>query len=118
MSATTEFLLVPLVFAALAVLSCRVLGRCGLIALAIGWVAVLSWYILASAPGPEVPLHDFEKTPVPALAGALAGTVAATGFLLTKGRKRPLPVRLLATAGVYLVVSLAADIVVLLLYLF
>src|SRR5687767_15157479 len=116
MSATTEFLLEPLVFAVLAILVHRVLGRYGLAALAIGWVAVLSWHILASAPGPEVPLHEFEKTPVPALAATIAGTVAAAAFVFRKGRKRTLPTRMLATGGVYLFVYVAVDIVVFLWY--
>ena len=110
-------LLVPLVFAVLAILVCRGLGRYGLVAFAIAWVAGLAMYILASAPGAEVPLHDFERTPVPALAATVAGTLATTAFVLKKGRKRPLAVRLLATAGVYLVVSMAVGIIVLLWYM-
>lgn len=117
MSPTTAFLLEPLVFAPLAILVYRVLGRYGLVAMAIAWVVVVWMYILASVPGPEVSLHDFERTPVPALAATVAGTLAATAFVLMKRRERPLAVRLLATAGVYLVVSMAVGIVVLLWYM-
>ena len=117
MSPRTALLLVPLVFAVLALLVYRVLGRYGLVAFAIAWVAGLATYILASVPGAEVPLHDFERTPVPALAATVAGTLAATAFVLMKGRERPVPIRVLATAGVYLVVSMAVGIIVLLWYM-
>jgi hypothetical protein len=117
MSPQTELLLVSLSFAALANLVYRVLGRYGLVALAIAWVMGMAMYILASLPGPEVPLHDFERTPVPALAATVAGTLAATAFVWMMGRKRPAPVRVLVTAGVYLAVFTAVVIIVLLWYM-
>lgn len=98
-----ELLLPPLVFAVLANLVSPY-GRPWLAAIAIAWVAVLSARILASVPGPEVPLHSFERTPVPELLAVLAATLAATVFVSTQRRKRNLPVRVLVTAGVYLLV--------------
>lgn len=111
MRTLTEFLLATLVFAVLAVLGHRWRGPPALVVLALGWMAAVSVRILATVPGPEVSLHDFERTPVPALAAVVAGTVAATAFVWTRKTARPPAIRVLSTAGVYLAAAVPADVI-------
>jgi peptidoglycan/LPS O-acetylase OafA/YrhL len=110
----TELLLAPLVFALLALLAHRVGGRRGVVALAVAWTAALSAYIFASVPGPEVALHSFERTPLPALTATIGGTLAATALQLRRARHRPWPASLVAMTGVYLLAAIPAGAVVLL----
>jgi hypothetical protein len=117
MRTTAEFLLAPLLFAALITFANRLLGRYGALVLAAGWAGALSAYILASAPGPDVPLHAFEKTPVPALLATFAATAAATAFACTRSETWRPPVTWLATAVVYLAVAIPVDIAALLFYM-
>jgi hypothetical protein len=97
-------LLEPLVFAVLATLGFGLRGRYGLAVVAIGWVAAVSMHILASVPGPGIPLHDFERTPVPSIAATVAGTLAGAAFVVLKRGDGPLWIRMAGTAVVYLVV--------------
>ena len=115
MRSTTEFLLASLAFAVLALLTHRVLGRRGVVAFAVAWTAALSAYIFASVPGPEVALHSFERTPLPALIATISGTLAATTLLLRRTGSRPWPATLATMTGVYLVVAIPVGAVVLLL---
>ncbi len=92
-------------FATLALLTSRRFGRAGVIVLALVWAAVSSVLILASVPGPEVPLHDFERSPVPDLLGMLAGTAAATAFAMRPRQPPSVPLRILAVTAVYLAVA-------------
>lgn len=112
MRSTTEFLLAPLVFAILAAQASRRFGRRGLIVLALMWMAALSAWILASVPGPEVPLHDFERTPAPALFATFAGTAAATMFAIRRRRTSSLPMRIPAMTAVYLTLAVLVDVAV------
>jgi hypothetical protein len=114
MRTATEFLLAPVVFAALAVLTHRAVGARGVVALAAVWAAMLSAYILASVPGSDVPLHSFERTPLPALIATVSGTVVATVLLLRRIGTWPLSAALIATTGVYLLVAVPVGAVVLL----
>jgi hypothetical protein len=114
MRSTTEFLLAPPAFAILAVLTHRVLGRRGVVALAVAWTAALSAHIFASVPGPEVALHSFERTPLPALIATISGTLAATTLLPRSTASRPWPASLAAMTGVYLLAATAVAAVVLL----
>jgi hypothetical protein len=114
MRSASEFLLAPLAFAVLAVLTHRVLGRRGVVALAVAWTAALSAYICASVPGPEVALHSFERTPLPAIIATTCGTFAATTLLLRGPSSRPLPASLAAITGVYLLVAIPVGALVLL----
>jgi hypothetical protein len=83
-----------------------------MVLLAVGWVGGLSAYIMASVPGPEIPLHDFERNPASALLAMLAGTVAATAFASARQREWSVPARVLATAAVYLIVAVPVGIAV------
>lgn len=112
MRSTTEYLLAPLVFSILAALVSRRFGRGGVIVLALMWAAALSAWILASVPGSEVPLHDFERTPAPVLFATLAGTAAATAFAIRRRRTSSLPMRILAMTAVYLTLAVAVDVAV------
>ncbi|HEX8673548.1 MAG TPA: hypothetical protein VF710_16750 [Longimicrobium sp.] len=114
MRSATEFLLAPLAFAVLALLAHRVVGRRGVVALALAWAAALTAYIIASVPGPEVALHSFERTPLPALAATISGTLAATTLVLRRTGSRPWPARLAAMTGVYLLVAIPMSALVLL----
>jgi hypothetical protein len=115
MRSATEFLLAPPAFAVLALLAHRVLGRRGVVALALGWTAALSAYIFASVPGPAAALHSFERTPLPALVATISGTLAATILLLRRRTGgRPWPARVAAMTGVYMLVAIPVSALVLL----
>ena len=114
MRSATEFLLAPLAFAVLALLTHRVLGRRGVVALALAWTVALSAYIFASVPGPEVALHSFERTPLPALIATISGTLAAMTLLVRRTGSQPWPASLVAMTGVYLLVAVPVSALVLL----
>jgi hypothetical protein len=105
-----QLLAEPLAFAGLVTLAHRLLGRWGALMMAAGWMTARIAHILATIPGPEVPLHDFERDPVPELLAVLAGSLAATAFAVIYKGNRPLPARGMMTAGVYLLVYLLAGI--------
>lgn len=104
----------PLAFAITAMLTHRMLGRRGVVAIAVAWAAALSAYILASVPGPGVALHSFERTPLPALTASIGGTLAATLLLFRRPTARPWSASLVATTGVYLLIAIPVGIAVLL----
>jgi hypothetical protein len=110
MSEAVEFLLEPLAFAVLATIAFRFGGRVGLAVAAIGWMAVRWMHILASLPAPDVPLHDFERSPVPGIAAMVAGTLAGGAFVVLQRRQGPLWLRLIATAVVYLIVAIPVSV--------
>jgi hypothetical protein len=114
MKTATEFLLAPAAFAVLAVLTHRASDGRGVVAVAAAWAALLSAYILASVPGSGVPLHSFERTPLPALIATISGTLVATVLLLRRIGTWPLSAALIATTGVYLLVATLVGAVVLL----
>lgn len=109
-------LLEALGFAVLGTAGFILRGRYGLAVVTIGWVAVLWMHILASVPGREVPLHDFERNPVPSIAGTVAGTLAGAAFVVLQRGDRPLWIRMMATAVVYLITCVTVGLAVLFAY--
>ena len=110
-------LLEPLVFAVLATLGFGLRGRYGLAVVAIGWVAVVWMHILASVPGREVQLHDFERTPVPSIAATVAGTLAGAAFVVLKRGDGPLWIRMVGTVVVYLIAFVPVGLAVFIVYM-
>jgi uncharacterized protein len=84
---TVEFFLAPFIFSGVVLLAWRLGNRTAVLFAAFAWVAALWVYIFASVPGPEVPLHDFEKSPIPGLLAGIGGSVVALLVLLRVRRR-------------------------------
>ena len=79
---TVFALLLPsLLFAALALPVRARFGRRGVIAFALAWLAMAAVVIFATLPPASRQLHDFERSPLPALLGTIAGTTVAVALL-------------------------------------
>lgn len=105
-----EFFVAPIVFAILATLASRRVEPRALIVLGVFWVTALTTWTLASVPGPEVSLHDFERNSGPVLLATLAGTAAAVAFAI-RMRTASLPLALVSVAVMYFLSSIVVGVV-------
>ena len=90
-----------LLFSAAAVVVQQRLGRRGLAAWAGIWFLALSWHAVAAVPSHNLPLHDFERSPLPGVAMALGSTTAAAVVVLVSKRTFGAPAQALLGAVGY-----------------
>ena len=82
-------------------------GRRGLTGAALVWLAIAAAVSFATMPPASRQLHSFERSPLPALLGTLAGTAVAFALL-----NRPSVHSRRAVTGVYSVVGYAVTAVI------